>query len=86
MTKSDGIGVDFLRTELQTGLTFARVALSARPNDIDKIQRDTKNAREAYDSFLKFRERVSLSEDEKQEITEQAEKLKDALRKLGQSL
>jgi hypothetical protein len=45
-------GLSFLRTELETRLEFAVVALDA--NHPDKATRNTTNARLAYDTALTF--------------------------------
>lgn len=82
----DPAGIEFLRTELQTGLVFANTALSANPDETDKIARATENARKAYNSFLKFRERVTLSSSDQRSLAVQAEQLKVALRSLGISI
>ncbi len=44
--------LSFLDTELKTGLTFARLALSAR--DADKVSRNLVNARKAYDTITAY--------------------------------
>lgn len=76
--------IQFLFTELQTGLMFADLALSVKPYETDKIQADTANARNSYESFLKFRERVELSEAQRRALNAALEKLKSALRALGE--
>jgi len=50
---------EFLVTEVETGLTFARIALDEK-TDEDKITRNTRNARAAFDAVLRFRDRVAL--------------------------
>jgi len=80
------VGREFLLTELKTGLTFADLALSAPHGDVVKIQRDTHNARKAYDSFQRFRSRVSLTDHENTELQEIADQLKRALQQLGEPM
>jgi hypothetical protein len=60
--------VQFLFTELQTGLTFADLTISAKPAETEKIRTDTTNARKPYETFLKFRERVASSEEEVRQL------------------
>jgi len=87
MNKSfDSVGVEFVFTELQTALTFVDLALSANPSETDKIAADTKNARIGYDSALRFRERVSLSESEEARFQAEIQKLRTALRNLGEAV
>ncbi len=80
------IGRDFLLAELKTGMTFAKLALSAPDYDRVKIERDTRNARKAYDSFLRFRRRVNLTDAENTELQTAADQLKQALRNLGEKI
>lgn len=77
--------VEFLFTELQAGLTFARIALNSKANDA-KIERNRKNARKAYDSLLHFQKRISLSPEEKTRLEEGKKELKAALQRLGEKV
>lgn len=79
-----GAEVDFLRTELKTGLTLTKIALDA--NHRDKSQRNCANARKAYDAVLHFAPRVNLSPDEMNEIKAKLERLKTQLQLLGEEL
>ncbi len=76
------IGRDFLVTELKIGLNFARLALNDRVN----LDRHLRNARKAYDSFLRFRPRVDLTDAEGTELQDLADQLKQALRDLGERI
>lgn len=80
------VGRQFLLTELKTGLTFAKLALSAPDYDRARIERDTRNARKAYDSFLRFRGRVDLTDAENTQLQTVADQLKQALRSLGEKI
>ena len=82
----DVSAVQFLFTELQTGLTFAQVAQMTQPSDTDKIKINTANARKAYDSFLHFRDRVALSQEQVKEMEALLDSLKAALRGLGEAV
>ena len=77
--------VEFLFTELQAGLTFARIALSSKTDDA-KTERNRKNARKAYDSLLHFQGRISLSVEEKKKYEEGKKELKAALQRLGEKV
>lgn len=72
-------GARFLFIEIESGLTFAHLAASAAPNQIDKIQRNIRNAREAYKAVLKFRDQVDLDETGVSRLNAGMEKLKTAL-------
>ena len=77
-------GFQFVNAELDTGLTFARIALGAKgPN---KIDRNRMNARKAYDSAMHFLPTTSLSADESRTIKEKTSALEAALTKLGEVL
>lgn len=80
------VAVDFLLTELDTGLTFARLALAARSDNPQKRERNRKNARKAYDSLLRFQARTAFSSPEKTRLEEGKKELRAALRSLGEKL
>jgi hypothetical protein len=87
MSKSyESSSVEFLFTELQSGMTFAELVFSAKPGQPDKREVDTINARKAYDTILKFRSRTALSQDESKRLADGLEDLKEQLRKLGQAV
>ena len=76
--------VDFLRSEIDTGLTLCRIA--SETANADKIERNRSNARKAYESVLRFLPRVPLANDEHQEITSKLRKLRKRLQALGEGL
>lgn len=76
-------GARFLFTEIESGLTFAHLAESAAPNQVDKIQRNIQNARQAYKTVLKFRDQVDLDEAGVSRLNAGMEKLKTALDNLS---
>jgi len=78
--------VGFLFAELHTGLTFAEIALSASGDDPGKLERNRENARKAYDSLLRFQGRTVLSAEEAAELETGKEKLKTALKALGEQV
>lgn len=81
---STATGVEFLFTELQSGLTFAHLAISAPQSYTDKVERNRKNARKAYDSLLRFQGGISLSQEEAARFESGKNALKQALRALGE--
>jgi hypothetical protein len=76
--------VHFVNTELETGLTFARIA--AGSEIVSKKERNCANARRAYDSALHIFQQVSLSKEEASAIEEKVAALKSSLEKLGEKL
>ena len=79
-------GLVFLFTEIETGLTFADIALGAKPHDVDKIRRNTANARTAYDTVLRFRSRVDVDEAGAKRLEAVLAQLRAALLELGESV
>ena len=76
--------VEFLRSELTTGLTLSKIALDA--DQQDKAERNRVNAKKAYDTVLRFIPRVSLSREETSEIKSKLAQLRAALERLGEPL
>ena len=76
-------GTAFLRTELELGLLFARIALDS--NHKAKTLRNTANARLAYDTALKLRDKLLLASTESSNIGTSLELLKGQLLELGES-
>jgi hypothetical protein len=76
--------IHFVNTELDTGLTFARIAVGSTTGS--KKERNCVNARRAYDSALHILQQVSLSKDEASAIGEKIAALKSSLEELGEKL
>jgi hypothetical protein len=76
------VGLDFLRTELDTGLTLANIAL--RNDHPDKVERNRKNARLAYDTVIRTRGRVLLTEEQSQSVSLTLKQLRKKLEQLGE--
>jgi hypothetical protein len=70
-----------IQTEIQTGITFARVALSSR--SASKTARNTANAHKAYDTARRWAQETLLSRAESKEIADQLQLLKAELAKLN---
>ena len=79
-----GAKVEFLRAELDTGLTLATIAL--HPAHEDKTSRNRTNARTAYDSVPRFIPRAQLTPKETDEIKSALEVLRSKLRELGEDV
>lgn len=64
---------NFLRIELESGWTFAAIALST--NDEGKRIRNTANARAAYNTVLRFMGQVALDDEQARELADSIERL-----------
>src|SRR5215467_3642846 len=85
MKKMDNNGEhEFLRAEVQTGLTFSKIALQSRHQE--KTDRNRANARKAYDCLLRFMPRVTPTTGEWGEIRASVAELKSNLQQLGVTL
>ncbi len=69
-----------IKTEIQTGHTFARVALDSA--DPDKTARNTAYAQKAYDTARGWAERTLLNPADAKEIREKLDSLKAELARL----
>lgn len=76
--------IGFLRTELLTGLTLARIAIETTSRQT--ADRNRALARKAYDAILHFLPKVKLSSDEAKEIQSTLEQLQLKLRRLGEKI
>ena len=72
-----------LMTDSRVGFTFAHLASKAAAGSEKRI-RNQANARKAYDAVLSGSRKMSLSEDERQELTAGLDKLRFALEVLGE--
>jgi hypothetical protein len=85
LPNADAVGLEFLRTELTTGLTFSKIALD-ETKDESKVERNRANARKAYNAVLHFMPGTSLSAAESQEIEARMAQLRSALQQLGEDV
>ena len=81
---ANAVGLEFLRTELATGVTFAKIVLETK--DESKVGRNRANARKAYDAVLHFMPGTALSAEEAQELEARVAQLKSALQRLGEDV
>jgi hypothetical protein len=77
-TDHHAVGMDFLRTELQLGATFAELGAGADA-DAEKRTRERGNAQAAYDAIVKFAPTLVLSAAESKEIEDGLAALKQAI-------
>jgi hypothetical protein len=85
LPNADAVGLEFLRTELTTGLTFSKIALD-ETKDESKVERNRANARKAYNAVLHFMPGTILSAAESQEIEARMAQLRSALQQLGEDV
>jgi hypothetical protein len=79
---ANAASIDFLKVEVHTGLTFARIAHHSTHEE--KTERNRAQARLAYDTVLRFIGRVSMTDAESASLTEQMAELKQQLKDLGE--
>lgn len=75
---------DFLRIDLDTALTLARIASEA-PEGSERRSRNIRNARVAYETVSRFRTKTETNPEEDEEIKEKVSRLRTALERLGES-
>lgn len=75
---------DFLRIDLETGLTLTRIAERAGTDSI-KRQRTVRKARRAYDTVVKMRTSFAGSAAEGLQIDKKIRRLRTELLRLGES-
>ena len=78
-------GTEFLKVEIETGLSFASIALSEEPGSEKRI-RNQGNAVKAYQTVLRLRGRVENSDDTNRAIQNALDHLRSALQKLGENV
>jgi hypothetical protein len=74
--------VNFLKIEVETGLTLSNMALHA--GEPIKRQRTTRSARKAYDTIVRLIDGVTLSQDDSEFLTRHMRRLKSELLELGE--
>lgn len=75
---------EFLCVDLDTALTFAQMASSSARNPEARL-RNRKNARTAYDTVMRLKEKVTLSPEESALMGEKLDALKRILLELGEA-
>jgi hypothetical protein len=76
--------IRFVNTEADIGLNLARLA--AESHTAEKRARHRRNAREAYDSALKYLGKVAPTREEWEEIQQKIATLRELLKSLGERL
>ncbi len=75
-------GFEFLRTELHTGLTLIQIALDT--DHEEKSQRNRKNARLAYDTVQRTKDKVPLTIEHAREVAILLQQLRRKLEEAGE--
>lgn len=83
--KVNHVRADFLRIDAEVALTFSSIASMAKDGDEEKKRRTTKAARRAYDTILRLREKVELTDAEETKLDESMQRLKKELQSLGET-
>jgi len=82
--RSNRLGANFLQVDSEIALTFARMALET--SNRDKKDRTALTAHKAYDTIVRLRKGIHLSDAEREKLDANLRRLKIELQKLGQSL
>jgi hypothetical protein len=78
----DGLGYEFLKTDLAVGQRFAEIARAA-VHDPAKRERNRVRAQESHDSVRSFLHRIRLREEERAEIDTALEQLRRLLAEMA---
>jgi hypothetical protein len=78
------VGFEFLLTEIETALVFARIALDASPQDTQKIERNRRHAQEAYDTAIRCRALVDLDAFQENQFNAKILQMRSVLWELAQ--
>jgi hypothetical protein len=79
----DAGGFRFLMTEISCGLTFVSLAKCSRPQEREKYKRNVHNARKAYQTVLRFYGRITMSDEERTQLSAGLSRLEAELQDLG---
>ena len=80
--KFNRVSTDFLKVDVQTALTFSKIALET--NDSVKKHRNQRSARKAYDTVVKLMKKVEPKEHDAQDLSSSLKRLKSELQSLGE--
>lgn len=78
------IFAEYLMTDLEISLTFARSALNSG-DDALHAERNRRNARRGYDSVVHFKTRLRCSDLQRRELQLRLKELRSLLEKAGES-
>ena len=82
--RTNKMGAEFLQIDSEIALTFSGIALGA--SDKEKRRRTTQSARKAYDTIMRLRKGIKLTDAQKGKLDANLQRLKSELRRLGEGL
>ena len=82
--RTNQLGAEFLQIDSEIALTFSALALEA--NDEGKRILASRTARRAYDTIMRLRKGIRLTDVQRDKLDANLQRLKSELRSLGQSL
>jgi len=77
------VSAQFLKIDLETGLTFLRSA--RQTSDMERQQRNRQAARKAYDTVTKLMDKVRLSDEDARTLMVGLERLRSELEEFGEA-
>ena len=81
--RTNRVGADFLQVDCAIALTFSGIALQT--SKLEKKRRLTQMARKAYDTIMRLRKNIDLSEADRDNLNANFQQLKSELQRLGES-
>ena len=81
--QTNSLGVQFLQVDAEVALTLSGMAL--KTSSSEKRERQSDAARKAYDTIMRLRQNLDLSEAERDKLDASLQRLKSELRKLGKA-
>lgn len=80
--RTNRMGAEFLQIDSEIALTFSGMALGA--SDKEKRRRTTKTARRAYDTIMRLRKGIALTDAQTEKLDANVQRLKSELQRLGE--
>lgn len=77
--------VELIRIDLDTAFTFAKIAKEAG-HDVEKRQRNARNARQGYEAVTHFIQTAQLDPNERTALDRKISELRELLSRLGEHL
>ena len=81
--QTNSLGVQFLQVDAEVALTLSGMAL--KTSSSEKRERQSDAARKAYDTIMRLRQNLDLSEAERDKLDASLQRLKSELRKRGKA-
>jgi len=81
--QANSVRRDFLQIDSRMALTFSGIALAAGSEE--KRRRTTRTARKAYDTIMRLRNDIHLTDAEKGKLDRNLQQLKSELLRLGEN-